>query len=117
HPSKTIRRRRRCMLWMHCRFSSTIAPPKAKPHLRARTEESLRFEDAQRALQQFLAPLTVDEFLDQTLAGGFCKIEGGETSPRIGLLGSDPQAVLLEAFHLAPKLSFHSANPLGPPPS
>ena len=44
----------------------------------------MRFEDAQRALQQFLAPLTVDEFLDQTLAGGFCKIEGGETSPRIG---------------------------------
>ena len=53
----------------------------------------MRFEDAQRALQQFLAPLTVDEFLDQTLAGGFCKIEGGETSPRIGLLGSDPQGV------------------------
>jgi hypothetical protein len=90
---------------------------RAKPQLRGRTEESLRFEDAQRALQQFLAPLTVDEFLDQTLTGGFCRIEGGQTSPRIGLLGYDPQALLLDAFHLAPKLSFHSANPLGPPPS
>lgn len=75
------------------------------------------FEDAQRALEQFLSPLTVDEFLDKTLSGGFRKIETTGATPRIGLLGPDPQAVLLEAFHLAPKLTSHSANPLGPPPT
>jgi bifunctional lysine-specific demethylase and histidyl-hydroxylase MINA len=75
------------------------------------------FQDAQRRLQEFLAPLAVDEFLGRTLSGAFCRIaaEAG-SSARLGLLGPDPQAVLLGAVHLAPRLSFHSANPLGPPP-
>ncbi|HET7758215.1 MAG TPA: cupin domain-containing protein, partial [Steroidobacteraceae bacterium] len=34
-----------------------------------------------------------------------------------GLLGPDPEATLLAAFQLAPKLTFHSANPSGPAPS
>jgi bifunctional lysine-specific demethylase and histidyl-hydroxylase MINA len=75
------------------------------------------FEDALRTLHDFLAPLSVDEFLDRALSGGFRKIDGPGTSARAGLLGPDPQRVLLEAFHLAPKLTFHSANALGPPPS
>src|SRR5271169_2254446 len=75
------------------------------------------FDEAQRTLVQFLAPLTLDEFLDQTLSGGFRKILGDRRSPRIGLLGPTPQALLGEAYHLASKLTFHSANPLGPAPS
>jgi JmjC domain len=75
------------------------------------------FPDAQRLLQQFLAPLTLDEFLDKTLSGGFAKFDGQGAAARIALLGPDPQEVLIRAFHLAPKLTFHSANALGPPPS
>jgi hypothetical protein len=97
-------------------FTDNPASPPGQRHLRGRAEDSMRFEDAQRALAQFLAPLTLDEFLDKTLTGGFCRIEGEAASPRTALLGADPQSVLLEAFRLAPKLTFHSANPLGPPP-
>jgi hypothetical protein len=75
------------------------------------------FPEAQRILQQLLAPLTLDEFLDQTLSGGLHRIEGGGAAERIALLGPDPRSVLIDAFHLAPKLTFHSANPLGSPPS
>jgi JmjC domain len=75
------------------------------------------FTDAQRMLQQFLAPLTLDEFLDKTLSGGFHRIEGAGAAERAALLGPDPRAVLMGAFHLAPKLTFHSANPTGPAPS
>jgi bifunctional lysine-specific demethylase and histidyl-hydroxylase MINA len=77
----------------------------------------MMFQDAYRTLEQFLAPLTVDEFLDQTLVGGFRIITGQRDAPRIDLLGPDPESVLLEALHLAPKLTFHSANPTAPPPS
>lgn len=75
------------------------------------------FPDAQRALQQFLAPLTLDEFLDRTLQGGVCRVDGALAAGRLALLGPDPQALLAAAVQLAPKLTFHSANPLGPPPS
>jgi hypothetical protein len=75
------------------------------------------FPEAQRILQQLLAPLTLDEFLDKTLSGGFHRIDGAGAAERIALLGPDPRAVLSDAFHLAPKLTFHSANPLGSPPS
>jgi bifunctional lysine-specific demethylase and histidyl-hydroxylase MINA len=75
------------------------------------------FPEAQRALQQLLAPLTLDEFLDRTLSGGLRRIDGAGAAERMALLGPDPRAVLIGAFHLAPKLTFHSANPSGPPPS
>jgi bifunctional lysine-specific demethylase and histidyl-hydroxylase MINA len=75
------------------------------------------FQDAQRTLEQFLAPLTIDEFLDQVLSGGFRKIDGSDASARLGLLGPDPRELLLQAPQLADKLTFHSANALGPPPS
>ncbi len=75
------------------------------------------FPESQRILQQLLAPLTLDEFLDKTLSGGFHRIDGAGAAERIALLGPDPRAVLIDAFHLAPKLTFHSANPLGSPPS
>lgn len=74
-------------------------------------------EDARRTLEQFLSPLTTDALLDQTLNGGFRKVDGDASAARVRLLGSDPFAVLGSAFELAPKLTFHSANPLGPPPS
>ena len=75
------------------------------------------FHDARRMLDQFLYPLPLDEFLDDTLVGGFRRIPGGGDFPRVDLLGPNPESSLLDAFHLAPKLTFHSANPLGPPPS
>jgi bifunctional lysine-specific demethylase and histidyl-hydroxylase MINA len=75
------------------------------------------FHEAQRRLEQFLRPLTLDEFFDHTLAGGFRKVEGGVGSERTGLLGADPESVLLGAWHLAGKLTFHSANPAAPAPS
>src|SRR5262249_47310995 len=56
-------------------------------------------------------PLTLDEFLDGVLAGGFPRIESDGSSSRTGLLGADPESGLLGAYHLAPKLTFHSANP------
>jgi hypothetical protein len=74
-------------------------------------------EDAHRTLARFLAPMTTDTFLDQALSGGFVKVDGADDSTRPGLLGPDPYAVLGNAFHLAPKLTFHSANAAGPPPS
>lgn len=75
------------------------------------------FPEAQRTLSQLLAPLTLDEFLDKTLNGGFQRIGGAGAAERVALLGPDPRAVLSGAFHLAPKLTFHSANPSGPAPS
>jgi hypothetical protein len=77
----------------------------------------MMFQESQRLLEQFVAPLTLDEFLDRTLSGGFIKVEANATAGRTSLLGADPESVLLGAFHLAPRLSFHSANPTGPAPS
>jgi hypothetical protein len=75
------------------------------------------FDEAQRTLAQYLSPLTIDEFLDRTLLGGFVRIDGSSSAVRTGLLGPDPESVLLGAYQLAPRLTFHSANPTGPPPS
>ena len=44
-------------------------------------------------------------------------MQGGAGSERTGLLGADPESVLLGAWHLAGKLTFHSANPAAPAPS
>ncbi len=74
------------------------------------------FQDAQRLLGQFFSPLPLDEFLDATLSGGFVRLGRGDGFPRVDLLGSDPADTLLNAHALAPKLTFHSANPLGPAP-
>jgi bifunctional lysine-specific demethylase and histidyl-hydroxylase MINA len=76
----------------------------------------MMFTEAQQELQQFLAPLTLEEFLDRVLHGGWRKIDSERGGARTGLLGADPESVLLAAVHLAPKLTFHSANPAGPPP-
>jgi hypothetical protein len=59
----------------------------------------------------------LEEFLDRILIGGFRHVPGGGALPRADLLGPSPEAALVDAFHLAPQLTFHSANPLGPPPS
>ena len=77
----------------------------------------MMFTDAQRLLEEFLAPLTLDEFLDGMLLGGFRKIDSDAGTSRTGLLGADPESVLLGAWQLAPKLTFHSANATGPAPS
>ncbi|HLY52031.1 MAG TPA: cupin domain-containing protein [Steroidobacteraceae bacterium] len=75
------------------------------------------FADAQRTLQEFLSPLTLDEFLDRTLSGGLQRVAGTGSAARRALLGPDPRQLLGAALQLAPKLTFHSANPLGPAPA
>lgn len=78
----------------------------------------MMLQDAQRTLERLLAPLTLDEFLDRTLVGGFCKVDAaGAAAARTELLGPDPEATLLGAWQLAPKLTFHSVNPTGAAPS
>src|SRR5215469_4387291 len=77
----------------------------------------MMFPEAQRTLEQFLSPLSLDEFLDRVLTGGFRKIDGNPAGARTGLLGADPESLLLGAWQLAPKLTFHSANASGPAPS
>ena len=77
----------------------------------------MMFQEAHGTLAQFLSPLTVEDFAERILLGGFVKIDGDAHSARAGLLGSNPESVLLGAHQLAPKLTFHSANPAGPAPS
>jgi hypothetical protein len=77
----------------------------------------MMLEDACRILERFLRPLAVEEFLEHTLQSGFRQIDGQGEPTALGLLGPDPAATLLAAFPLAPKLTFHSANPSGTPPS
>ena len=75
----------------------------------------MMFNDAQQIVAQFLAPLSLDEFLDKTLQGAFRKVQG--RPGRTQLLGADPAAVLRQAVHLAPEVTFHSANASGDAPS
>ena len=73
--------------------------------------------EAQRVFGEFLAPLGVDEFLDQGLSGGFRSVPTTGNAARLALLGPEPEALLAGATHLAAKLTYHSANALGPAPS
>jgi hypothetical protein len=73
------------------------------------------FQDAQEKVALFLSPLPLDRFLDQWLFAGFARLDGAAES-RAALLGPDPRARLLDAWEAAPTLTYHSANPTGPPP-
>ena len=77
----------------------------------------MMFREAHGTLAQFLSPLTVEDFAERVLLGGFAKIDGDPRAPRASLLGASPENALLGAWQLAPKLTFHSANALGPAPS
>jgi hypothetical protein len=77
----------------------------------------MQLEEAQRRFAEFLSPLTVDAFLGEGLSGGFRLVRRDGDSSRAGLLGADPAALLASATHLAPDLTYHSANASGPPPS
>lgn len=77
----------------------------------------MMLEDARRRLGEFLSPLGVDAFLGEGLAGGFRLVRQDGHDTRAMLLGPDPQAMLAAAVHLAPDLTYHSANAGGPPPS
>jgi hypothetical protein len=75
-------------------------------------------QDAQRIVGQVLAPLTLDEFLDDVLGKRFVKVPGSVQRDRLSLLGSDPESVILSAYkEAAPYLGFHSASPTGPAPA
>jgi len=74
-------------------------------------------EDAELMVARFLAPLSVEDFLGRILTGGVSRLDAGEPTARTELLGPDPGALLTASIQLAPKLTFHSANPSGPPPS
>jgi hypothetical protein len=74
-------------------------------------------ERPQGALASLLTPLRVDEFLDQALTGGFRLLKAEGPLERAELLGPDPAATLAGAVHLAPNLTWHSANATGPAPA
>ncbi|MBL8555351.1 MAG: hypothetical protein JNL41_13825 [Phenylobacterium sp.] len=74
-------------------------------------------EDAEQTLAAVLAPLSVDAFVDEVLPGGFRLLRHDADAARGGLLGPDPAGTLANAVHLAGKLTWHSANALGPAPS
>jgi hypothetical protein len=76
------------------------------------------FRDATQTLQRMLAPVPLDEFLDETLGRRFIKIAGDGQSDRALLLGNDPERIILDAFReVAPNIRYHSAAPSGSPPS
>ncbi len=77
----------------------------------------MRFSDALLLADGFLAPFTLDAFLDRVLPGSYQRIGRSDTVERTGLLGPDPFATLAGAVQLARQLTYHSANPAGPPPS
>ncbi|MBW8815483.1 MAG: hypothetical protein JF588_18840 [Caulobacterales bacterium] len=77
----------------------------------------MKLEAALATLARFLAPWSADDFLDRGLTGGFRHLPHDGEAPRLGLLGPDPAATLGAAAHLAPGLTFHSANATGPAPS
>lgn len=61
--------------------------------------------------------MPLDLFLDSTLGQGFVKVPGDARSYRAGLLGPEPERVILEAFaDLAPHIGSHAAEPRGPAP-
>jgi hypothetical protein len=76
------------------------------------------FADARDNLEKVLAPLSLGEFLDEVLLGGVVKLPGDPGCARARLLGENPQRLLLEQFdYLAPRITCHGAEPLGPPPA
>lgn len=76
------------------------------------------FQDAHEILQRILAPMSLDNFLDDTLGRCFAKVSGDRQSYRTTLLGDDAEGAILNAFRdLAPNIGFHAAEPKGPPPS
>lgn len=77
----------------------------------------MNYREAFGRLQEFFSPLSPEEFFDRTLVSGLRKVDGTPAAARTTLLGPDPQSLLASALRLAPKLTFHSANPTGPAPS
>lgn len=75
------------------------------------------FQDAHRILQRILAPMSLDNFLDDTLGQCFAKVPGDRQSYRTTLLGDDPESLILGEFRdIAPNIGFHASEPKGPPP-
>ena len=78
----------------------------------------MNLQSAHEILQRIFTPEPLDRFLDEILGQRFLKVAGVGQDYRAGLLGADPQQAILEAFgEISPHIGFHSAEPLGPPPS
>jgi hypothetical protein len=78
----------------------------------------MNLAQAHRALQEVLAPVSVESFLDETLGRRFTKVPGDEGHYRASLAGPEPERLILEAYaDLAPHLAFHAAEPAGPAPA
>lgn len=74
--------------------------------------------DAYDIIGGMIAPVSVGEFFDDILGRRFVKIPGAPGDRRTTIMGADPRAILLQAFaSLAPTITSHAAEPLGPPPA
>ena len=68
-------------------------------------------------VQRAVAPMPMEEFLNESLSQSVVKIAGTGQEYRANLLGAEPERAILNAFaHLAPRIGYHAAAPLGPPP-
>jgi hypothetical protein len=77
----------------------------------------MTLQDAHRILQQVLAPMPLDVFLDETLGRRVVKVGGEASGERVQMLGDNPERAILEAYgYFSPKLGYHAAEPSGPPP-
>ena len=74
------------------------------------------FQDARTTLERVIHPLSLEQFLGDTLQQGCLQLADNARSNRNRLLGDDPEAALLQAYLQAPRLQFHATEPLGPPP-
>jgi hypothetical protein len=101
------------------RMTAIVEAWSPNPPDRVTTGEAARMlpVDAEARLERFLSPLAVGSFLGPVLSGGFRLIRHDGRTTRGALLGPDPRTLLSGAVHLADRLTYHSANPLGAPPS
>ena len=85
--------------------------------LKYESQQLMIISEALSILQRVIAPTPIDEFFNETLGRRVMKIAGSGQGYRATLLGAEPERLILNAFpDLAPRIGFHAAAPLGPPP-
>jgi hypothetical protein len=82
-----------------------------------KTGDPMRLPDALETLDQLLAPLSGQDFLQGLADGPWRRLPKATTPERLSILGLDPAQTLTDAYPLASQLTFHSANPTEAPPA